>query len=349
MEIGRILTRSLDLAWRYRVLWVFGFIMGLTGGSAGNAGNFYNYSFNRSDFTNRPGSQTPPFVLPQIPPPVIAVLVAGIACLSIIYLVLMLYFRFVARGSMVCIVRDVEKENVPTLRSAWREGHKYYVRLLGLGFLFYLPFMIITLVVLIAAILPFVGVIVAFARGTGSTQFSNSDFARLISGILISVALFCCSVLCLSLIRLVLHPVYEFSVRAIVLEESKVFEGIVRGYRRLKSKLGSIALLYVMLMGARIGWSLVTGVLAIPFIIILVAIATGGSAVFPIGAVVVLALVVAVPFFLLFAFIEGLFQVFESNAWTEAYLALQRLAITSPPTIQQASSDAPVEPSALTG
>ena len=53
MDYGRVLADAWRLLWRFKALWIFGFITALCNGS-GFRGNF-NYNFNGS-----PGGQLPP-------------------------------------------------------------------------------------------------------------------------------------------------------------------------------------------------------------------------------------------------------------------------------------------------
>jgi hypothetical protein len=325
MDIGRILARSLEIAWRYKFLWLLGFVMALTGGSGGGGGNS-GYNFSSSDFNRVPGQRTP-----TVEPGVVLFLLAVAACLLLIYLVLVFYFRFVARGALVASVRAVENGTTPTLGSAWREGQSYYVRLLGLGFLVNLPLIIVAIALILLALLPFLGSIIAVVRAAESgSQFVGP----LISGLVGAILLFCCALLCILLLALIVHPIYEFAVRAIVLENTGTIAGLSRGYNRLRANLGNTLLLYIVLIGARIGWSIVVAIVAIPTFLVLfgIVVATASA---NLTAAILFGLALGIPLALVFVFVEGLFQVFESNAWTEGYLALltpaQPAAAPGPP------------------
>ena len=50
-DISKILKRSWNIVWQYRMLWVFGFLLALTMGGAGS-GNGFTYTFNNNDFQN---------------------------------------------------------------------------------------------------------------------------------------------------------------------------------------------------------------------------------------------------------------------------------------------------------
>jgi hypothetical protein len=318
MDIGRILARSLELAWRFKVLWILGFIMALTGGGA----NGFNYSLNRGDFNNPQSSPSPSLTPSALQPTILITVLAIAACLTLLYLVLMLYFRFVARGAQVTFVRSVENGTTPSLGTAWREGQRYYARLLGLGFLFGVPLAIFTIVLLLITFLPLLGLAVSLFGRLSQGQSPTFDAGPIISGVLGFLGLLCCAVLCLWIVQVIVHPIYEFAVRGIVLEETGTIDGVTRAYRRLRSNLGPVALIYLVLIGARIGWSIITAIFVIPMGLLLLAVITLGAGVLPVWAIILLGLMVGLPSVLVLVFLGGLFQVFESNTWTESYLAL---------------------------
>lgn len=329
MDIGRVLARSLEITWRYKILWVFGFIMALTSGNGGSSGLRYDFSGNNF----RPGTNPPntPFSPPQIPPGIIIGVLAMAACLFVLFLVLTLYFRFVARGALVTYVRNVEQGTSPTLGAAWREGQRYYGRLLGLGFLFNVPLLLFSIVVVAIAVIPFIGTIIAAVSRSAPGQTTAPDIAPIISGVFAFIGLICCAVVCLVVVSLVLHPIYEFAVRGIVLEESGISDGIRRGYSRLRMNIGPVGLLYLLLIGARLLYTVVLGVFALPFAFLLAAaVAFAGSIQSPV-LIIFLALIIGLPLALIFLFLEGLFQVFESNAWTEGYMALLAPTLSTAP------------------
>jgi hypothetical protein len=85
--------------------------------------------------------------------------------------------------------------------------------------------------------------------------------------------------------------------------------------------------LYLLLIAARIGWGLVVSIFALPAGLVLFAIFSFAASA-NIALAIALGLAFGLPLLLIFIFLEALFQVFESSAWTEGYLAL--LAGTQP-------------------
>lgn len=308
MDIGRILTRSFQILWKHKFLSLFGLVMGLTGGT--NVGSNSNYRFgDNNGFSFGQGARVDPVVIGLA-------IVVGVIIL-IVALVLFFYFRFVARGALVTAVRDIEANGTSTLREAWREGHKFYTRLLGLGFLVNVPLALFSILLLVIAFAPLISLIVtATQQGGDLSRFSLASL-----GITAAIAI-CFAIICLIVVHFMVHPLYEFAVRAIVLEDLSVMDGLRRGIARAREHVGSVIMIYLALIGARIAWALVAALIAIPFgLVAIIGLATGLRQ--DLNALIILLLIAAIPLWLVFGAVEGLFQTFESNVWTETYLALQ--------------------------
>jgi len=304
MDIGRIFSRSLELLWKLKFLWIFGLVMGLTSGGGGNL----NTNFRPDSFDNRFGNV-------HIEPAVIGIAALFGLVILVIALMLFFYFRFVSRGALVATVRDVEANSTPALRDAWQSGRTFYTRLLGLGFLVNVPLLLVSICAVLVGLIPLISVIASQGRLDGIS-------GRNLAPQWISAALaICCAVLCVIVLSFVIHPLYEFAVRAIVLEDLRVVAGLKQGIQRARENLGNVVIVYLLLIGARIGYGILVAIVAIP---VALALGFGALAILQLNlnALIILGLIVALPLWLLFGAIEGVFQIFESNVWTEAYLSL---------------------------
>ncbi|MGD8398342.1 MAG: hypothetical protein PVG11_05750, partial [Anaerolineae bacterium] len=72
MDFGKLLTRAWQITWRWKVLWILGFLASL--GSGTGTGNI-NYSFDGDEFAQMPGYRG------EFPPEIIGILMA-VACLA---------------------------------------------------------------------------------------------------------------------------------------------------------------------------------------------------------------------------------------------------------------------------
>ncbi|HZQ08074.1 MAG TPA: hypothetical protein VFD70_15935, partial [Anaerolineae bacterium] len=250
MDVGRIFSRSIELIWKFKFLWLFGFVMALTGGGLGGNANFRG----TTGFNNPSLNQAP-----QIQPAVIGFAVIVGLVFFLVWLVLFFYFRFVSRGALVSSVRDIEGQGTATLRGAWDEGRRFYSRLLGLGFLVNVPLVLFTILVIIVAFIPLIGLI-----ASSGGQFNDTTGRALATLGITGILAICCGILCVVLVSLVVHPLYEFAVRAIVLEDLHVMDGIRRGIQQARENLGNVIVVYLILIGARLGWGVATAILFIP-------------------------------------------------------------------------------------
>jgi hypothetical protein len=305
MDVGRLFSRSIELLWKFKFLLLFGIVMGLTGG-----GLQFNYSFNRNSFADSPFRNG--F---SLEPGVLVIGLCFFLVLVLVWLILFFYFRFVARGALVAAVRDVETQQTPTLRTAWGEGRTFYTRLLGLGFLVNVPLILVSILLVGLALVPALSLILSTR---GRVESPTALFSAL--GIA-SILGICCAILFIVALSLVVHPLYEFAVRAIVVEDVGVREGLRRGVGQVRAHPGNVLLTYLLLIGARLGWGLVSAIVALPALFISL-LAMGGALSIDVNALVILLVILAVPLWLLIGAVEGIFQTFESNVWTEAYLAL---------------------------
>ena len=303
MDIGRIFTRSLELMWQYKFLWIFAWVMGLTSGSI-NSPNFQS-QFNQSNN---------PFNF-RVEPPLVAFAIIIGAIIALAWLALTFYFRFIARGALVDTARAAEQQAQPTLRAAWQSGRKFYARLLGLGLLVNVPLALGSIVLILLGLTPLLTQIIA-RRGFGG--MAARDFMLYMLATLLP---FGCVIACLIILGVVIHPIYEMAVRAIVLEDLPTRQGLRRGIERTRAQSGNVLVVYLLLIGARFGYGMLTALVMVPLSVFGI---IGALGIFRDNwnALLVIGLLALIPLWLFVGALEGIFQLFESNVWTEAYLAM---------------------------
>jgi hypothetical protein len=342
MDIGAILTRSFRISWRNKALWLFGFLMALSSGGGGGSSPGGNFNFNVPSNRN-PNLPPAPGRFPNLNASDQATL-AGIGvlvcCLLLVYLVLVLYVRFIARGALITGARDAEAGSRITIREAWREGGKHYGRLLGLGVLVNLPLFIITLFLILIALVPLIPLIMS-AASSGRTP-DGQAVGQIIASAGALIILICCAIVVIALLNLVIHPIYEFAARAIVLDGAGVTEGLSRGWQRFRANLGNVLILYIALIGVRIGWGIVTFILALPTFLLLAGAMLAGFAAGNWPVLAVIGVCIGVPLVLVFVFIEGLAQTYENVVWTLGYASLANVPAL-PPAAPAPVATAPAE------
>jgi hypothetical protein len=329
MDYGKILARAFEITYKYRALWLFGFLMALFGGTSGGNNFSYNFGSNGSRTTNNASGAFP--TLPSNFWQNFALLIGLVVCIFLILIVLGIIVRFISRGALIGLVEELETTGTkPTIRRGFSIGANRFWQLFGIGLVINLPLVLFSLVVILVAIAPIlVTVLPALARNPRSTDFAPT----FVGGIFGSIAMICCAVLCLMVVTLVIRPFYEFIVRVCVIDKRGVFDSIREGYRIVRANLGNVVLLYVLLIGVGIAF----GILMIPVALFLIGIPVGAAFVVGIASnsllpAILAGLVIGIPFLLILIFISGLYQVFDSTVWTEGYLAIGKPAVSQPPT-----------------
>lgn len=332
MDYGKILARAFEITYKYRALWLFGFLLALFGGEGGSSFNPGNFSGSGSSSTG--GDRFRGDGFPSLPPnfaQYITVIIIAVACIVLIWFVLTILARFLSRGALIGLVQELEVDGTtPTVRRGFSIGSSRFWQLLGISIIINLPLMIFSFAVILLAVLPIlVSVIPMISRGS-----RDAAGGILAGGIVTSIAFLCCAVLCLMAISLVIRPFFEFIVRVCVVEKRGVIDSIRDGYRMVRANLGNVVILYLLVIGISIGF----GILMIPVSLLLIGIPIGiGVVVYVLSNSIVPTLIVGgligIPFILGLIFISGLYHVFESTVWTEGYLTVTKPAALPAPVV----------------
>ncbi|CAG0944412.1 hypothetical protein ANRL1_01751 [Anaerolineae bacterium] len=339
MDYGKILARSLTVTWKYRVLWLFGVLFAIFGGSR-SGGNFNFPGGGSGSGMRDTGSLTPDF--PPVNEQVILVIVAAAVVFVLIWILLSIIMRFISRGALIGLVHELETtETKPTVRRGFNLGFNHFKPLFGIGLIVNLPITLVMLGLIFVAAVPLLASLVPLAASGARRPAELWSLAAV--GIASSIFLICCVALFAWLVQLIVKPFYEFFVRACVIGKRGAMDSLREGYRLVRANLGSVAILYVLTIGIGIGYAL----LMIPVFLILIGIPAGaGFATYLIAQSLTPALVVggviAIPMIALLLLIAGMYETFESTMWTEAYLA-----VTAPPKIADAPAavtPTPLEP-----
>jgi hypothetical protein len=152
----------------------------------------------------------------------------------------------------------------------------------------------------------------------------NADVVRVIA-VGVAILLILPAILFIIVAVLTLSLVMPYIQRRVVLGRQGVVASVRQGLKLVRGSLRDTGLMWLLLIAIGFVW----GIVKIPVVIVLVVVSLlmGGV---PAGLVYlvshswVAAVVVGLPLFLLvliptIAFVEGLFQVYRSSAWTLAY------------------------------
>ena len=300
MDYGAVLRRAWEITWRWKVLWILGFLAALGNGIAtGNP----SYTTGSSDWGYT-------FHRPWIPPEIIALLI-GVACLVLIVGIALWVLSVIARGGLIAGVQQVEEEGSTTFGQAWRAGVRRFWTLFGISFLAAIPILILFVL----------GIIILFA----TLAASSAGFSEPPRGVGIAGAIVCGGGLCggAVLLAIVLAQIRIYAERAAILEDLDWIEAFKRGWNVLKENLGPTILFWLIFLA--IGLVFVGGVIAslaavlAPFFALTARTEPGPWLAVPICFGGLLGTLV-------FALLASIVETFTSATWTLAYREMAGLA-----------------------
>ena len=256
MNYTEIIKRAARLTWRYKVLWILGILLALSGGSGGNS---ITYTFNGNS-----GGMVPPMSpIWNFPEPgVIAGFVLLCCCLLALLLVVMTIVQYVARTGLYRAVDQIEASGVAP---SWRDG-------LRLGWnnravrMFLLDLLVGIAIFLAAMLLLLVG-----AAPLLLLVFDNQ--ALRIFGIAATVGLELLVFLMIMVAAIIISVLQQFWRRQIALDDRSVGEALSLGTEMVRRKAGDVAILWLLM--AVIGFALALVLIPLFFGLAAVAAAIG--------------------------------------------------------------------------
>lgn len=303
-----LVKRAFRLTLRYPVLWIFGILVALTSGGGGWGGGS-DYDFDRRGVA-----------MPQIPgiervsPGAWVGIAVLCCCLLLIVVVVTILLQYTARTALYRMVDQIEETGG---KPTWREGFRFGWS--NRAFRLFLLELIVVLVVGIAAI-----VVLALAASPLLFLFIDSPAARW-AGIGLTVALELSVILILVIVAAALYVLGQFWSREIVLADRGIGQALAAGYHLVRGRIRDVGLMWLLLLAIGIGWVLV--LVPITLVVILAAAGMGvgvGLGVYGLTNSIPWGVVAGLPIFMLImlvplVFLQGLYTVFSSSAWTLAY------------------------------
>jgi len=303
MDYGRILKRAMEITWRHKALWFFGFLLALfSGGTSGGGGQGAQYRIGQSDLAN-----------PQW--------AWGLALLVIVLVVVLVVVAVVlsniSRGALIGMVRETEETDNTSVRSGWRIGSSRMWSLIGIDLMTVIPAVIAAMALMALALSPLL--LLAVRQGDLAQQETLT-----VLGILLTVLLGLGVVAVLVVAGTVLGIVREFACRQCVLEDKGAWQSIRDGYRVIRYHLRHVGVMWLLLFGI----DLAATAVALPLVLVgFGLIAAAGAAVYAAtesaASAIAVGLSLGLPAALLMALVGGVYLVFQSTAWTLAYREVQ--------------------------
>ncbi len=308
-----ILKRAFQITWRYRALWVFGFLLALCGGGGGGGGNF-NFPSGGGEDLGDLGD----LGLPEIDPTLIIAVVVGLICLIILLSIVGVVVQYVTRTALIGMVRQIKETETITARDGWRFGWSGRAwRIFLLSLLIGIPTAILTIGLILLALSP---LLLLILEETAATVLS------------IILTVFACIFvfILLLIISVVIAPIQELAWRSIALDQRGVIDSLRLAIDLIKRRFKDVAIMWLLMFGVGLGWGFVALVVVLPVSLIAAALIGG----IPAGLVYLIsqsgwgAAIAGVPLGLLALILvssaaSGFFLIYQSAVWTLTYLELQ--------------------------
>lgn len=227
MDYGNLLTRAWKITWRWKPLWILGFLVALAQGSS--AGNNLSYSFGREDLDLIPGAM--PFSL--------SFLLITLACGVLLLGIALWFVVLIARGALIAGAQQVEEGGELDLKEAWRASRTRFWTLWGIGMLNLAPLLLVSLVGLLVALFSFFN-----AEFISRSSMEAARWAFFVPLLLCGLPF----ILLVLLLGLVLGQVRLYAERAAILEELGWLDAFKRGWAILKANLGPTLLFWIFFL-----------------------------------------------------------------------------------------------------
>lgn len=304
MDFGKVLGRAWEITWRWKMLWVLGFLAAL-----GQGGGFPqpSYSFSGDEFDQF--TYTPIGPLDEIFAAMTAIIavICIVIIIAIIIAIIIWVISVIARGGLIAAVQQIEDDGTTSFGRAWSVGAKKFWTLFGLGVLTTLPTLILVFFGVAVGIAYFVGVVGGVTEPTDEVLGGSILLAILCGGFL------CCGTFILGI---VLEQIRIYGERAAVLEDVGWIDSFVRGWQVLKENLGATIILWLIFFAIGIvifGITFVIGIaIAAPLLGLFFVTEPGAWVFAPICFGGLLGVIV-------FALIRSIVTAFTSASWTLAF------------------------------
>lgn len=312
-----ILKRAFQISWRYRALWIFGFLLALCGGGGGGGGSGnFNFSGSGSDFEDFSGDLPS---IPNIDPNVIIAIVVGVFCLIILLSILSVVVQVVTRAALIAMVHQITQTGAVTVAEGWRLGWSARAwRLFLVGLVIGLPWAIFAIFLLLLAFSPLL--LLLLAENTALT----------IIAIIITVVAFLGVLLLLIVLGAGVTLLLDLARRRVVLDNAGVIASVGDTFGLIKRRLKDVIIIWLLMFGVGFAWTFVALMVVLPVSLIAAAIAGGIPAllVYFISESVIGAAIAGGPLALLVIILVssvagGFYLIFRSTVWTLTYLEIQ--------------------------
>lgn len=319
MNHTELLKRAFHISWRYRPLWLFGFLLALCSGGGGGGGNS-NFSFPADDRTIEKMLPYPGGSLPQPDPNTIIGVVIALACLVLILVPVGMIINAVSRTSLLGMVRQITQTEAITVRDGFQFGWSQRAwRLFLVQLVIGIPVAIVAIILIIVALSPLLMLLI------------NNDAPSVVGVIFATILFVLLLILIMIVIGTIVYPVQEISYRRTVLDEQGVIASVSDSFRIIRRNLKDVIIVVLLTVGLGFAWFFVSLLVVLPAALLAAAILGGipAAIVYLISQSWLGTAIASIPLALLAlvlvsSFGAGLYHVYQSTFWTLAYLELKK-------------------------
>lgn len=368
IDIGKILKRAWHILWNYRVLWIFGILLALTTGGISRGSNNLQWTLGNggnNGTDNVPSYQSDsPFIhdlnewaeqnlepLARDPDKFLDTIIwigVGLVLFILLMSAIGAFFRYISETAVIRMVDEYEQTGSKVgFKQGWHFGwNRTSWRLFLIDLIIHLP------VIGLLLVLGLIGL------GAYFSVVSNVE-AVMITGLIASVGLAFLLIFLVSIVMIVLMWLRHFIWRACVLEELGVGESFKRGFAMVRRNWQSAALMWLVMFGLGIGYTIASFILFFVLLPVFVILAIAGLIVAAVPGLVafgitslfaswqlavIIGVLVALPFFFTVTFsplvlIGGWINIYISNVWTLTYREIKALEPLAPVIVEPASAE----------
>ncbi|MCL4261713.1 MAG: hypothetical protein KJ069_00790 [Anaerolineae bacterium] len=264
MDYGQILSRSWQITWKNKFLWVLGFLAALT-----------RISSNTSSYQTNSSEMTPEAVEQMMQG---MALLVGLGCLFLLIGVALWLLSLAAKGGLITAVSRIDNGERVTLGEAFSAGLSRISTLVGMNLLLYLPIFLIVVVSVVGAITLLAGSGITFASFADEPSAAGEALAATFG-----LIFFCfCGLICgLVLLGILLQFINAFAYRGIMLRGLGAIASLSHGWQVFRSNFVEVLLLSMLFFVISIAFGMAVAVVLAPLALILfvpmMAMASGGS------------------------------------------------------------------------
>lgn len=301
-DFFEVIKRAWQITWKYKFLWVFGYLIALAAGGS-NYSNSLNSYYSSSDTTGAANG------VAGFAEAYLAAIIIVVAVLMISGLVFWI-LSILSTGGLVGAAAKIERGEATSLKDGFKIGAKNFWRVFGLNLIVGL----IIFLMIMAVIVPLIVIIVVISQ-------AGDQGGGMLAGMICLILVGIVAIFVIAIAATVLSLISIYATRYIVLESGRVFASFKNGWRLIRRKLGPTFLMFllVMLISSLAGLAFaVPGlIIGVPVLVTMFAgIAANNFFVVFLSFIGFLFLAVVMSFF------NGVLETYRSTVWTLTFMRI---------------------------